>query len=445
MTRSAPRQRRAVSLAAAFLLASSGATGGEPPPASAQLSSEETRLPNGLLIVSAQRADAETAAISLASRSGARFESQETASSAKFLERMYLQGTPSRPSRDAVLRTITSRGGTINVGTGWEFLDLSTVTAPEDFDVALELLADILLNSTFDPERLEHQRGLILRELAERRDNPTARAFDTFYGTIFRDHDLRFLPSGTPETVERLSREALLGFRDRRVVASNIVAGVVSPFDHAEVVARLSATLGALPAAPAPSTAGAPPPPAQGAQVRLAAGRHQATVILGAPTPGLNHPDRYPLWLLQTIMGPGGGRLFYDIRDVHGLAYDTSMRLALTAETGSVLVYAGTDPENVEQVTQLLREHLARARDELVGEDELEDAIGYLIGGTVVGLESGSSYAGMLAHNTALGLPLTTAEIEAQLRQVSRAQIRDVARRYLAPENLTYVVVAPEQ
>ena len=77
-------------------------------------------------------------------------------------------------------------------------------------------------------------------------------------------------------------------------------------------------------------------------------------IIIGGPTPGLHHVDRYPLWLLQTILGPGGGRLFYDIRDRHGMAYDTSMRLALTAESGSIMVYAGTDPANIEAVVELL-------------------------------------------------------------------------------------------
>jgi zinc protease len=142
-------------------------------------------------------------------------------------------------------------------------------------------------------------------------------------------------------------------------------------------------------------------------------------------------------------MGPGGGRLFYDIRDVHGMAYDTSMRLALTAATGSIIAYAGTDPVNIPQVRGLLMEHLARAREELVTEAELEDAVGYLVGGTVIGLESGSAQAGQLAHNTALGLPLTTAELEKNLRAVTREDIQRVAREYLAPERLTTVVVAP--
>jgi predicted Zn-dependent peptidase len=415
----------------------------DPTPARAQLTSERTALSNGLTVVTAQRPDAETVAITLTARAGARFEDPSTDSAAKFLERMYQQGTPGRPSRDAIMRTVTSRGGVLSIGTGWEFMDFSLVMAPEDLDVALDLLNDILANSTFEPDRVEHQRGLLLRELAERQENPPSRAFDLFYLSVFKDHELRFLPTGSVDGVTRIDRETMLRYRAARLVPSNMVLGVVSPFTQAEVLARLAPTLGTLPGAPAPSVDGAPPPAGAAQELDLALGRDQATVIIGGPTPGLSHPDRYPLWLLQTILGPGGGRLFYDIRDVHGLAYDTSMRLALTAAAGSILVYAGTDPSNIPQVRDLLSQHLARARDELVSESELENAIGYLVGGTVVGLESGSAQAGQLAHNTALGLPLTTAELEANLRAVSREDIRRVAQTYLAPERLTTVVVAP--
>jgi zinc protease len=107
------------------------------------------------------------------------------------------------------------------------------------------------------------------------------------------------------------------------------------------------------------------------------------------------------------------------------------------------MAYAGTDPDNVEEVTDRLLGHFQRARDEQVAESELENAVGYLIGGTIVGLESGSAQAGQLAHNTSLGLPISTPELEANLRQVSREDIQRVAREYLAPERLTRVVVAP--
>jgi predicted Zn-dependent peptidase len=438
-----PNVNRALRLVFAVLAASVGAAAMESRLASAQVAPDQTQLANGLTLVTAQRPDAETVAITLAARAGARFEDDATASAAHFLEHMYLQGTPQRPSRDDLMRTVTARGGTLSVGTGWEFLDFSIVMAPEDFDLALDLLADMLQNSIFDSDRMEHQRRLIHIELDQRRDNPATRAFDLFYSTIFRDHQLRFLPSGLRAGVERLDRDTLVRYRDQRIVATNIVAGVVSPHGHDDVRERFQATLGVLPSRGAPSVAGAPPPQAVAQEAQLAAGRDQATVILGGPTPGLNHADRYPLWLLQTILGPGGGRLFYDIRDVHGLAYDTSMRLALTAEAGSIMAYAGTDPANVSAVISLLLDHLQRVRDELVSEAELDNAIGYLVGGTVVGLESGSAYAGHLAHNTALGLPLATTDLEASLRAVDREDLRRVARQYLAPERLTRVIVAP--
>src|SRR5438874_2870604 len=156
---------RALRIAVAVLLASGGAAAMNPRAAGAQAVPQETRLANGLTLVTARRPDAETVAITLAARAGSRFEDETTASAAHFVERMYLQGTATRPSRDDLMRTVTSRGGRLALGTGWEFLDFSVVMAPEDFDVSLDLLSDILGNSTFDAERIEHQRGLIRQEL----------------------------------------------------------------------------------------------------------------------------------------------------------------------------------------------------------------------------------------------------------------------------------------
>ena len=111
-------------------LVATGSAAMEPTQARAQLTSEQTTLPNGLTVVSAQRPDAETVALTLTARAGARFEDPSTDSSARFLERMYQQGTPGRPSRDAIMQTVTSRGGLFSVGTGWEFMDFSLVMAP---------------------------------------------------------------------------------------------------------------------------------------------------------------------------------------------------------------------------------------------------------------------------------------------------------------------------
>lgn len=400
-------------------------------------------LPNGLTVVTRQRPDAETVAFDLTSRAGSRFETVVAPGASNFVQRMFTQGTPTRPDRDAIMRTVTSRGGTLDVSNGWEFLDFVVALAPEDFRLGLELVADLIANSTFAEDRVEHQRQLILSELALRRDNPAARAYDLLHSHLFAEHPLRFLPTGDVAGTAQIRRDQLLDFRAERVVPSAMVLGVAGPYTHAEVLGLVGETLGALPPAPKPIVAEVAPPPGAAREIQYALGRDQAIVLIGAPTWGLSHPDRHPLWLLQAIVGPSGGRLFYDIRDTRGLAYDTNIRFTVASDAGVMVAYAGTEPGNVDLVSELLYGHLARVREEPVTEQELTSAVGYIVGGTIVGTEAGVAQAGHLARNTALGLPTDIAEVEAQLRAVTAHDLQRVARQYLASSKLTRVVVAP--
>jgi predicted Zn-dependent peptidase len=400
-------------------------------------------LSNGLTVVTRQRPDAEIVAFDLAARAGSRFETVAAPGASNFVQRMFTQGTPRRPDRDAVMRTVTARGGTLDVSNGWEFIDFVVAQAPEDFAIGLDLVTDLIANSTFEPDRVEHQRQLILSELALRRDNPSARAYDLLYSHLFEDHPLRFLPTGDAPGTEHIRRDQLLDFRADRVTPRASVLAVVGPYPHEQVIEMVRPTLGALPAGPEPIIAFVPPPTGVARDIQYALGRDQAMVLIGAPTGGIVHPDRYALWLLQSILGPSGGRLFYDIRDTRGLAYDTNIRLALTSDAGAIVAYAGTDPSNVEEVSELLYAHLARAREELMTRKELDNAVGFLVGGTIVGTEAGVAQAGQLARNTALGLPLDLAEVEAELRVVQPEDIQRVAQKYLTPSQLTRVVVAP--
>ena len=404
---------------------------------------ERGRLPNGLEVVVRRRQDAETVALNLLVRAGSRFESDHCSGASNFVQRMFTQGTPTRPDRDAVMGTVTSRGGTLDVSNSLEFVEFLVALAPEDFELGLELLTDLLANSTFASDRIEHQRQLILSELALRRDNPSARAFDLFHTHVFANHPLKYLPTGDVTGTVRMTREHLLEFRRQRFTPPTMVLGVVGPFSSDQVSSALESTLGTLEAGAVVEDAGAPPPTAVAREVQYAAGRDQAMVLIGAPTVGLKHPDRYPLWLLQAILGPSGGRLFYDIRDARGLAYDTNVRLASTADCGSIIAYAGTDPANVELVSGLLFSHFDRVRSERVTPVELANAVGYIVGGTTVGTEQGTAQASHLVRSAALGLPIEIAELEANLQAVSTGDVHQVAVQYLAPERLTRVVVAP--
>lgn len=403
---------------------------------------ERSSLPNGMTVVTRQRAGSRVLAIDLAVRAGARYEAPETAGAARFLQQALLLGTARWPSRDRLLRAITARGGELTAMAGREVIEVRLVVELADLDHGLALLRDIVTASRFDPAALERERGVILQRVADREDDPENRAIDLLFDAIFAGHPLANRPTGTVEGVRALSLEALRDYWGSRVAGPNIIAGVVSGIEHAAVVERMAVAFGDVPAAPAQPSNAAPFPLAPATADTIGAGTSQAHVFIGVPVPGVTAADRAPLRVANAVLGRTSGRLYVEIRDRRGLAYSTSSSVAQYADGGIAYLHVGTDPVNVETVHALLLAELTRLRDEPLGPDELENARRGEVGARILGREASRDEATSLARDTVYGLPPATAQ-DVQLLAVTADDVRRVAREYFDPARLTVVVARP--
>jgi predicted Zn-dependent peptidase len=406
---------------------------------------ERSVLPNGLTLVTEQRPDSRVAGLTIAVRAGSRFEDEHTDSAAHLLEHLYLQGTALRPDRTAIVQPITAVGGSLSVDAGWELLQFSSSLRAADLDVAIDLLADLLQGSQFDPDRFEKERSLAQQELAGLEDDPASLALETLQAELFADQPLGHLPSGSDDGLTRLSRADLLAFRDRYVGPNRATIGLVSPFSHADLATRLGAALGGWPAA----SAGPASPPTDyrqahgGQRVDLQAGSEQARVLVGISLPGAGHADRVPLLVLEAALNGFSGRLIGEIREQRGLAYDTAALHQLTSDAGYFAVYAGTPPASAEQVLTLLQAELERLRNQPLPEPELRRAIGRVVGGLLVDDETASSRAARLASENALGYDGSSPAFLERVRAVSAVDVQRVAQTYLTPNRQLDVVVQP--
>jgi predicted Zn-dependent peptidase len=375
---------------------------------------------------------------------GARYESAATAGAAPFMERLLMAGTPTRPTRRDVLRAITSRGGDVGVSVGWERLRLSAETAAEDFDVGLDLLSDMLLNSLFARERFEAERELILQDLTERLDSPASHFGDVLYATVLGDPELRHLPAGSPASVARLTYDDLLRFRDQQVVRGNTVIGIAGDVRRADILPKIEQAFAALP--PGPRQRPRPvPATAPAALVQRALGSEQANLGIAARTPSVESADRPALVVAVGLLGGGGQRLYQEIRDRRGLAYATGAGMLQMTDLGVLVASAGTDPVNTAEVVGLLRAELERLRAAPPTEDEVARAIAYYTNGQAVDLETNAARAGDLTYRETLyGTAPPRDYFLGLIRGVRPADVHRVAQRYLAPERLTTVVVGPD-
>jgi predicted Zn-dependent peptidase len=401
-------------------------------------------LPNGLIVLAKQRPDPDAVAIHIAVRAGSRDEDEATNGAAHFMEHMFFQGTPRRPSSLEIDRPITRRGGSLNASTQWELITFNAVVRSADVPTALDVLADILLNATFDPEALEKERRVILQELNARLNSPSTRGSDLFFQTVFAQHPARHLPGGSRETVLTISREDLLAFRQRWFLANNLAIAVVGNIAPAEAVRLVEQYFGTFPAGVLPPRATATQPfPTERTRVTVSAGNYQAHVLLGMPGPSLRDPDRYAMAVLDAAIDDAGRRLFTAIRDRRGLAYSVGSAWVGLTDAGVWLVSAGVDPENVELVTELILAEMRRLREEPLTPAELEEAKSYLEGRSVLGLETNLGQARRFSSQEVLGVREPIAAYLARIRAVTAEDVRRVAQRFFDLENYTRVVVAP--
>jgi predicted Zn-dependent peptidase len=403
-------------------------------------------LPNGVTIVTRERPGSQVLAIDVAVRAGARYESAETASATRFLESALLLGTERWPTRDALVRAIAGRGGDLAVTAGREIVEVSATVGLPDADLALDVLAEILLRSRFDPAALERERDVILQQVHEREDEPEDHASDVLYQTVFAGHPLSNLPYGTSTGVESLTLESLKGYWRGRLVGPNVLVAVVSGLPHDEVVAKLGRALGGVPVGPVLAlNYGDIPTPAV-RTVELPLGSDQSHIFIGVPVSGVTTEDRAPLRVLNAVLGRSSGRLFSEIRDRRGLAYSAYSSVSQFVDGGVFYVYAGTTPGTADAVLDLLKSELQRIREQPIDAIELQNAIGGEIGSRAIGVETSANEALYMARDTVFGVP--PREIQAaQTRAVTAADVQRVARRYLDPARFSVVVTgkAPAQ
>ncbi|MGE3270535.1 MAG: M16 family metallopeptidase [Chloroflexota bacterium] len=400
-------------------------------------------LPNGMAVLTRERPYADVTAISISVKGGSRNEHDDTVGAAHFMEHMFFQGTPRRPTLDTVFGPISARGGWLNAYTSFENINFQAVVKNEDFQLALDTLADILVNSLFAEDRIDKERQVVLEELIRGKNEPRRYASELFFKHVFGDHPCHNLPIGSRETLANSDRKVLMAFRNANFIASNMYTAVVGDQAHGDVAQRVAEAFRDMPTGPKPVFETAPVPPARSLQVEETTPGTQAHLVLGLPAPGADHDDTYALDVMSATLGEVGRRLVSEIRDRRGLAPGVGSSYFGLSDVGAWLATVSTSPDNIAQVRDLILAEVRRIRNEPLSSSELEDAKTYIEGRAVLGLQTSIAFAQYLADREAIGVEPPLAEY---LRRVSSVTVEDVQRvgqSYLDPDAMTQVLLRP--
>ncbi len=404
---------------------------------------QKTTLPNGLRVLTAEIEHARSVSVCFFVAGGSRYEAENESGVGHFLEHMYFKGTARLPDSRAIAEAIEGVGGLLNAEVGKEMAVYWAKVARPNAALALDVITDILLNSTFDPNEIEKERRVILEELSIMYDDPREWVDVIFDEVMWGNQPLGRDIGGCKRTVSALTRNDLLDYRSRRYSPHDTVLSVAGALSHEELLNMLSPELLAW---QGPTVAAAEPPMVDQTSPRWrlqTKDTEQTHITVGLRVMGYDEPDRYTIDLLNVILGEGmSSRLFLDIRERQCLAYDVHSYVNHYKDGGMLIAYAGVDPAKASAATASLIEHLRRFKVQPASRQEIVRAKEYWKGRMLLRLEETraiSSWGG--GQELLMNSIMTVDDVIAKIDEISADDIQRVANQLFVDDRLCLAAV----
>jgi predicted Zn-dependent peptidase len=388
---------------------------------------EVSRLSNGLTVATETLPHIESVALGVWVKSGARNERSDEHGLAHLLEHMAFKGTGGR-SAWKIASEIEDVGGEINAATSVETTSFYARVLKDDMPLAIDILADILNDSLFDPHELEREQHVILQEIGAAHDTPDDIVFDRFTETAFRDQALGRSILGTPETVESFTSAQLRAFMERQYGAERMVVVAAGGVAHDDFVREVEKRLGSFrqhssgEAFPAAAYAGG--------DFREERDLMDAQIVLGFEGRAYHVRDFYASQVLSMILGGGmSSRLFQEVREKRGLCYSVYAFHWGFSDTGIFGVHAATGKDDIAELVPVIVDELRRAGQDIT-QEELNRARAQYRAGLMMSHESASARASQIARQLLLfGRPIGTEELVDRLSKLTVERLTDLSSR----------------
>jgi predicted Zn-dependent peptidase len=393
-------------------------------------------LPGGLRVITEQVPAVRSASVGIWVGVGSRDEKPAVAGAAHYLEHLLFKGTEHRTAA-RIAEEIDAVGGELNAFTAKEHTCYYAHVLDEDLPLAVDLVCDVVFDALLAESDVETERGVVLEEIAMRDDDPEDLLHDAFCTALLGDHPLGRPVLGTEQSITAMSRAALHGFYRRRYTLPTMVLAAAGNLTHGEVLRLVRKALRARLAGdrpPATARTGRARIPVSSKLIVHPDDTEQAHMMLGVRAPDRHDERRWVLGVLNTVLGGGmSSRLFQEVRERRGLAYQVYSSVASYSDTGHLSIYTGCQPDHLGDVARVVREVLTDVARDGVTPDEVARAQGQLRGSLVLGLEDTSSRMSRIGKaELSYGDYLSVQQTLDRIHAVTAEQVGAMARELLA-------------
>jgi len=361
---------------------------------------------------------------------GSNHESRGIAGISHFIEHMLFEGTKKRPDSFVISNDIEKYGGELNAATSNERTYFYAKVPAKRFDVALDVISDIALNPLFSDKLIEKEKGIVIDEIKMINDQPRFYQWILFESTLFQKHPAQYPIYGTIEAVQGLTRKKVLDFYDKHYIAEKMTLVIVGKVDGSMQLVEKAFSEAR---SGKPSNAVNTEPKHEARVYREEKkGTEQAYMIMGYNTVPRAHRDSYALDVLRAIMGRGqSGRIFNEVRNKRGLAYDVGVLHSPSTDFGFFAIYVNTNQKNVDRAERIIVKELLGN----ITEKEIEEAKAFLEGEYLLQAEDSQKLAELVAFWDQVGEE--PGKYVGRIMSVTRKEVIEAAKKYFACPTVT--------
>jgi predicted Zn-dependent peptidase len=358
---------------------------------------------------------------------------------------MFFKGTEKMKKPRDVAEFLDKVGGSFNAFTGEEMTGFYAKTAYTDFDLAIDWVSDIFLNSKFPAEELEKERGVIIEELNMYHDNPMMYIDQVWKEVLYGDQPAGWDIGGNKETVSKITRKQIIDYIKDRYTSENILICIAGRYKESGVLRKLSGIFSSIPEGSKErsilTVENQSRPEAKLCYRKV----DQTNLIVGVRAYDMFDEKRYTLNLISAFLGGMmSSRLFEKVREQMGAAYYIRTMNDSGLDVGNFAACAGVDNNKVFEVVKAILEEFKKLKEEPISKEELKKAKDYIKGKTLLGLENPESKVSFYGTQELLmDKVISPEEVLAKIDAITQEDIRAVAREVFVPEKLNLALIGP--
>jgi len=406
---------------------------------------KKTTLKNGLRIITVPQKEAKAATVLVLAKTGSKYEEREISGISHFLEHMLFKGTEKRKEPKDVAEVLDKVGGEYNAFTGEEYTGYYAKVDAAHFDIAMDWVSDIFLNSKIPNKEVEKERGVIIEEINMYNDNPMMYIDELWKTVLYGDQPAGWDIAGTKETVSKISRNQILKYIDTQYVASNVIICIAGKVNESDVIKEIKKYFGKIKTGKAKDKPKVIENQTDPQVVVSYKKMSQSNLALGVRGVDTFHPDKYVYDVLAVILGGMmSSRMFIEIREKMGAAYYVRTYNSSDTDTGALATFAGVDNNKINKVIETILKEYKKLCKTKVSDKELKKAKDYIKGKMVLGLESSDAQASFYGSQELLkGEIMTIEEMFKKIDKVKSSDIMRVAKDIFRDNKLNLAIIGP--